>query len=242
MEGTLNANNKTARQAAVVYFLLVLVASFGMGYVPSKIIARDDVVATANNILANEFLYRTGILCHLISTTAITVMVLMLYRLFRPVDKHLSRLMVVPVLIQLPIVFLLECFHIAALMTLKGQPWMTLNLAERQEFSYFLLRMHGYGIGAAQLFWGLWLFPFGMLIKRSGFIPHLFSVLLILNGIGYVTEACAYVLLQSSDYLLVRQFARYTFIGLPLTMLWFLVKGVHEQQNLSKTTPTTIPS
>ncbi|MDP3665092.1 MAG: DUF4386 family protein [Sediminibacterium sp.] len=78
---------------------------------------------------------------------------------------------------------------------------------------------------------GLWLFPLGMLVYRSKFIPGIFGLLLIINGIGYVVEASAFILLQQSDYLMVRQFARVTFIGLPLTMLWFLVKGIRVQQN-----------
>ena len=230
MEETFDTNNKTARLAGMLYIILVMVAIYGMGYVPSKIIVRQDAAATAGNLLSNEFLYRTGILCHLVSTTLIAVMVLMLYRLFNPVDKHLSRLMVVPVLVQLPIVLILECFHIAALMILKSEMPTTMDLTQKQEFSYFMLRLHGYGIGASQLFWGLWLFPFGMLINKSGYIPRIFGILLIINGIGYVAEGCAYILLQRPDYLIVRQFTRLTFIGLPLAMLWLLIKGVRHKR------------
>ncbi|ELR71526.1 hypothetical protein C900_02589 [Fulvivirga imtechensis AK7] len=226
MEVSLDSNIKTARLAGILYIILVLVAVYGMGYVPSKIIMRQDAAATAQNMLSHEFLYRTGILCHLISTTLIAIMVLMLYRLFNPVNRHLSRLMVTPVLVQVPIVLIVECFHIAALMILKSEIPSSMDLTQKQEFSYFMLRMHGYGIGASQLFWGLWLLPFGMLVNRSGFIPKFFGILLIINGIGYVAEACAYILLQRPDYLMVRQFARLTFVGLPLTMLWFLIKGV----------------
>lgn len=226
-------SNNTARLAAVLYVILLMVAIYGMGYVPSKIIVRQDAAATADNLLSNEFLYRTGILCHLVSTTLIAVMVLMLYRIFNSVDKHLSRLMVVPVLVQLPIVLILECLHIAALMILKSEMPTTLDLAQKQEFSYFMLRLHGYGIGVSQLFWGLWLFPFGVLVNKSGYIPLIFGILLIINGIGYVVEGCAYILLQRPDYLIVRQFARLTFIGLPVTMFWFLIKGIrHKKEKL----------
>lgn len=233
MKELVDSTHKIARQAGGLYILLVGVAVFGMGYVPAKIFIRNDLAGTANNILSNEFLFRSGILSHLASVTAIAIMVLMLYRLFSPLNKHLSRLMIAPVLLQVPIVFVIECFNIAALMILKGETWMSMNMAQRQELSYFMLRMHGYGIGASQIFWGLWLFPFGILINTSRYIPRFFGVLLIINGIGYVTEGVAFILLHRNDYLIVRQFARLTFVGLPLTMLWFLIKGISKSATLA---------
>lgn len=69
-----------------------------------------------------------------------------------------------------------------------------------------------------------------MLVSKSGYIPRIFGILLIINGVGYVAEGCAYILLQRPDYLIVRQFTRLTFIGLPLTMLWFLIKGARHKR------------
>ena len=48
------------------------------------------------------------------------------------------------------------------------------------------LRLHHYGVVANELFWGLWLFPFGLLVFRSRFLPRILGVWLILNGIAYV--------------------------------------------------------
>lgn len=138
--------------------------------------------------------------------------------------------MVVPVLIQVPIVLILECFNVAALMILKSEALTTIDVAQKQELSFLMLRLHGYGIGTSQLFWGLWLFPLGMLVNRSGFIPKIFGILLIINGVGYVVEAFAYILLQRTDYTVVRQFARVSFIGLPTTMLWLQIKGVKDRR------------
>lgn len=223
---TLNSSShKTARQAAVLYLALVAVAIYGGGYIPTKIFVRGDPVVTARNLISEETLFRIGILCHLATTTAIAVMVLLLYRLFRPIDRHLSRLMVAPVLSQVPVVVMLEVFHMAALLILKGEPSADLSKGQQVETSYLLMRMHGIGIGISQVFWGLWLFPFGMLIYKAA-LPRVFAILLFLNGLGYVTEGCAYVLLERESFLQVRQFTRISLIGLPLTMLWLLVKGI----------------
>jgi hypothetical protein len=185
-----------------------------------------DVTATASNLISHETLFRMGVLCHIATTTALAVSVLLLYKLLKPVDNHLSRLMVIPVLVQLPIVVLLEVVHFAALMILKAETMKDFTEGQRQDLAYFLMRMHGSGIGISQIFWGLWLFPFGMLVKKSGALQWVFAALLLLNGIGYVVEGCAFVLLQRPGFLVVRQFTRVTFIGLPITMLWLLVKGI----------------
>jgi hypothetical protein len=138
--------------------------------------------------------------------------------------------MMIPVLAQVPIVFVLELFKFTGLMVLKGGALMTLAIEQKQEFAYLLLRMQGYGIGTSQLYWGLFFIPFGMLVYRSGLVPRIFGVLTVITGIGYVGDTSAFILLQRPDYLIVRPFIMSTFIGGMLTLLWFLVKGVKEER------------
>jgi len=134
--------------------------------------------------------------------------------------------MAAAVLVQLPVVLLLEVFSFTALLTLKGEIRPSFSVAHQQELSYLLLRVHRHGVGLAQIFFGLSFIPFGILVLRSGFMARMFSILLIVSGIGYITDSCTYILLQRPDYLLVRQFLVYTFAGFGLTMLWLLVKGI----------------
>ena len=57
--------------------------------------------------------------------------------------------------------------------------------------AYLGLRLHGQGVTVASVFWGLWLFPFGLLVIRCGFIPRILGVLLIVAGIAYLATAAA---------------------------------------------------
>jgi len=50
----------------------------------------------------------------------------------------------------------------------------------------FFLRLHSQGISIDEIFWGLWLFPFGLLVFRSGFLPRWLGVWLMINCFGYV--------------------------------------------------------
>jgi hypothetical protein len=61
------------------------------------------------------------------------------------------------------------------------------------------LELHEYGILIAQIFWGLWLFPLGYLICKSGYIPKVLGFLLIIGGAGYVIDAVMVFLFPGID-------------------------------------------
>jgi hypothetical protein len=226
-------NSKTARLAASVFFLSLPLALWGLMYVPPRIFVPQDPIATTNNLLSNEFIFRTATVSHLASFLCFVFMMLMFYRLFRPVDKHLTRLMIVPVLAHIPIVFVFEIFNYAALMILKSEPRPTFDAAQQQEVVYFLLRMHRYGMGPTKFFLGLSFIPFGMLVLRSGFAPRIIGVLLIIAGAGYVADSCSYILLERSAYLMIGPYMRSAFLGFVIALLWFLVRGVrHRRQGI----------
>jgi hypothetical protein len=231
MEATPHSNRRTARLAASLFFFLCIPMSlWGQFYVSSKIFVALDPIATANNILSNEFIFRTSILFQLVGPIIFAMMVLLFYRLFRPVDKHLSRLMLIPVLAPIPVVFVMEVFNFTALMILKNDARPTFDVSQQQEAAYFLLRMNRYGagVGMGKLFYGLFLIPFGMLVLRSGFTPRIIGILLIIGGAGYVADCSISILLQRPDYLMVRSFVMYTTVAYILALLWFLIKGVRD--------------
>lgn len=229
MDSTLSSKSKTARIAASLFFFLCVPLSIWESkYVHSKIYVSQDPAATAHNLLSNEFIFRTSIVSHLIGTMIFILMILLFYRLLRPVDKHLSRLMIVPLLAQIPIVFVLEVLNFTALMTLKSEPRPTFDVVQQQEVAYFLLRTHRYGFGADKIIFGLCFIPFGLLVIRSGFAPRIIGILMIIGGAGYVADTSLYILLQRADYLIVQSFKLYSSVGYALGLLWFLIKGVRE--------------
>ncbi len=234
MEVTSESNNRTARLgAALFFFLCVPLSLWESNYVHSKIFVAQDPMATANNLLSNEFIFRTSIVTHLIGTFIFTLMVLLFYRLLRPVDKHLSRLMVIPILAQIPIVFVFEALNFTALMTLKAEARPTFDVAHQQEVAYFLLRAHRYGFGADKIIFGLCFIPFGMLVFRSGFAPRIIGILMIIGGAGYVVDTSLYILLQRADYLTVQSLKLFSSASYALSLLWFLIKGVRNPNVLT---------
>jgi Domain of unknown function (DUF4386) len=59
---------------------------------------------------------------------------------------------------------------------------------QRQALAMECLNLHGEGFVVAGIFWGLWLFPFGILLFKSGFLPRILGVLLIAAGFAYLAD------------------------------------------------------
>src|SRR4030065_1465556 len=226
MEEKTTSLKKTARIAGLWYLLLAITGAYSIIYVPSKIMVRGDAVATANNILANEFLFRTGIISDIISSTIFVFLVLVLYRLFKQVNERQATLMVALVLVQIPAVFIIETFNIASLMIFKGEILKTFELSQRLDLAMSFLKINDYGTLTLEMFWGLWLIPFGLLVYKSGFIPRILGILLFIAGIAYMIDSFISLLFPVYHTSVNQPILLFVGIGEISIMLWLLIKGV----------------
>ncbi len=233
MEEKITSLKKTARLAGLLYLVLGILGFYSIMYVPKRIFVSGDTVTTANNLLVNEFLFRTSIVSHLISVTTFLFLAFTLYKLFKKVNEHQAKLLVALVAVQVPIVFLLETFDITSLMILKGQVFKTLTPLQLQDLSMLFLKIHGYGIMTVEIFWGLWLIPFGQLVYKSVFIPRALGVLLIMAGIGYAVDSLTFMLFPG--YRGFTQTAAFIFSGLGegSTILWLLIIGAKDHLSIT---------
>jgi Domain of unknown function (DUF4386) len=221
-------NKKTARIAGVLYLFLAITGVYGLIYVSSQTYVHEDMAATAQKMLAKEFLFRTGIAGNLISQTLFVFLALAFYRLFKSVNEQHAKIMVALVLVSIPITFICESFNITALMVLKGDIMPSLPIEQKQEWAMAFLKMNGSGILVAEIFWGLWLIPLGLLFYKSGFMPRIVGILLVIGGIAYLIEVSAQLVFRDYRFF-VNQFSS---VILPIsefsTILWLLIKGVKD--------------
>ena len=217
---------KTARLAGLLYLLLVITGVYGIFYVSTQIIVLGDAVTTAQNILANEFLFRTGIINDIVSNTIFVFLALALYRLFKQVNERQAKLMVILVVVQIPAVFIMEAFNITSLMLFKGEILKTFELNQRQDLAMLFLKINDYGTLTIEMFWGLWLIPFGQLVYKSGFIPRIFGILLIIAGIAYMNGSFVSLLFPSYSAFVNQPTLLLVAIGEISITLWLLIKGV----------------
>lgn len=222
---------KRARLAGVLYLVWIITGLFAMFYVPAQIDMRGDAAATARNILSNEFLFRTSIVNDLISCTIWVFMVFVLYRMFKQVDERHAKLLVALVIVQIPTVFFMEAFNITSLMIFKEEILKTFELTQRQDLAMLFLKINDYAVLTLETFWGLWLFPLGVLVYKSRFLPRFLGVWLIITCIFYLVLSCTSILLpQHKDMVLNSVFTLPAELGEVAFMLWLLLKGVKTEE------------
>lgn len=217
------------RVAGALYLLVAVTGAFSVMYVPRVLIVSGDAAATARNILASETLFRVGIVGELLSAVIFAFLVLSLYRLLNGVDKTQASLMVILALLSVAIAFVIVLNELATLRLLHATGLSVFDSSQREALGSLLLGVHEDGFVVNSIFWGLWLFPFGVLVFRSGFLPRILGILLLVNGVAYVSQSLTSLLLPQYEHAV----ARATFPALTgelWIMLWLLVRGANGQR------------
>ena len=228
--GNMSSTHNPGRVAGFLYLLLVVMAPFRLIYIPSTLFVPENTTATANNIAAHELLFRFGIVADLFCGTILIFLVLALYRLLKGVDQNLAGLMVIlggvfPAAID----FFIVLNDAAALILVRGGDFLSVfEKPQRDALAMLFLRMHDQEILAAEIFWGLWLFPLAILVYRSHFLPRFLGVWLIINGFAYLALSFTGLLLPHYEDV-VSNIALPAQLGEVVFMLWLLVMGAKVQ-------------
>jgi hypothetical protein len=217
---------RKARIAGFVYLLCVLVAPYRLIYVPNALFVTGNAAATAANIAAHEMLFRLGIFSDLLTGVIQIFLALALYRLFEEVNRRQAVLMVILGGVMISAIYFFNVINdAAALLLVRGADFLSVfNPAQREALAMLFLKLHAQEVSAAEILWGLWLFPLAMLVLRAGFLPRLFGYWLMLNGLAYVAQSFAWALLPQYQDIL-------SSVAVPLQlgeiafMLWLLIMG-----------------
>jgi hypothetical protein len=221
----MNSNRNPGRFAGLLYVLISIPGIFALIYVPGKLIVDGNATATASNIAAHETLFRLGIAANLISQILFMWVALALYDLLKEVSRRQAALMLTLIVVPVPIVLLNELNAIAALTLVRGADFLSIfEKPQRDSLAMLFLNLHSYGFDIAAIFWGLWLFPLGLLVYRSGFIPRLLGVLLMLNGFTFPVNSFTSLLLPQYENIVSRWMKPLSFAEL-LFMFWLLIMG-----------------
>ena len=224
---------KNARIAGILYLLMAITGGFGIMYVPSNIIVEGDPTATAIKVVESEFLFRLVIVSNLICQTSFVFLVLALSRLFKEVDKKLTKLMLTLVTVAVPIAFLNTLNLIAAQLVLSDPDY--LSVFEPNQINAIVamfLKLHGQGNIIAQVFWGLWLYPFGLLIIKSKFIPRIIGVFLIIGCFAYLGITLTSLLFPHHSEMITSILMLPLVIGEFSIIFWLLIMGIKPQKPL----------
>jgi hypothetical protein len=219
--------NQTARMAGTLYLLLFPLSMLAFLFIPAFIVVPGDVTATVNNIMTNELLFRLSIVSGLMVKIINIWLVFVLYRLFKPVNKHHALIMVIFLLLAVPIIMLNELNKYAVLLILSNADYLAIFSTENlHALVPFFLNLYDHGLIISQIFWGLWLFPMGLLIINAGFLPKILGYLMLIACLGYLADAFTAFVFPNFGF----QFTGVTALGELLLTLWLLIKGVNVEK------------
>ena len=222
-------SKKTARLAGFLWLLMFIFGPIAQ-IIRDKLFIASDMEATAHNIRANEFLFRIGFVSDLIMMIIFVLLPLVLYKLLSEVNKNLSIIMVIFVMLGTSINMINLLNEFAALHLLSGADYLSVftdaQLQAKAMLSYDLY-LHGYEI--ANIFFGLWLIPLGLLVYKSEFLPKVLGILLTIGGSGLLINVFVHFLFPSymivNIILLVPQI-----LAEILFTLWILIRGINESK------------
>ena len=189
---------KAALIAGVTILFIALVAPFAELFIYPKLVNPENAAQTVRNIISSKTLLITAIFSYLLTFTGDIIIAWALYILLAPVNKYLSLL---TALFRL-------FFAMVALVAL-------LNLVMFC-FKTFRSNYH-FGI----IFFSVHLILLGYLVIKSGYIPKLMGIVLVICGLGYLTDALKPFLFPNLN----SGFITITFFGELVFMLWLLIKG-----------------
>ena len=226
----MRSTRNPGRVAGLWYLLLCLIGPLRLMYIPGKLFVHGNAAATVDNIAAHQWLFRFGILGDLLCAVVLIFLVLAFYRLFKDVDQNLAVLVVIfggvmPALID----FVGVVSDAGALMVARGADFLSVfDKPQRDALAMLFLRLRDQQIIAAEILWGMWLFPLAALVYRSRFLPRFLGVWLIINGFAYVILSFTGVLFPQyqNKVFIFSQPALFAELAL---MLWLVIKGAKPQ-------------
>lgn len=227
----LGANKKTARLAGLIYLIVVITGIFSLAYVPSKLIVWGDAAKTFGQIAESQTLFRMSLVSSAICYVAFLLLPFVLYFLLHSINEVAAKLMIIFAAVSVPISMLNLQNKYAVLTLLDGTNYLKV-FDQSQLHSQVMLSLENYdsGILILHIFWGLWLFPFGFLVYKSGFLPKIFGILLMLGCGGYLVNFVGKTMFEDFGSSLISNIASkpaaFGEIGI---CFWLLIRGINEK-------------
>ena len=214
-----------------LYAAMGLSGAFTLLYVPSVFVVSGDATATAGRITASPGLYRFGVFADLMCGVFAVWLAVVLYDLFRDVDRGQARLMVGFVFGMVAAGLVNTVLMAGPLVLTSGASYLSaFDKDQLDALTLALVGWRGQGIRAATMYWGVWLLPLGILVYRSGFLPRLLGVLVFIAGCTYLVNCLAYYVLPEYARVIARASMLPQAAGEAGFTGWLLIKGARPER------------
>lgn len=226
-------NLKNNRVPGVIYLVLIITGVFANLYVKANLFVSGDAAATARNIIDSELFFRAGLIADLIMITSFVMLGLSIYKIFSPLFRGMARALLAFVLVGSAVLCLNVLNQFAALMILDGSAayLQVFNPEQLEALALFFLDLKKSGYYMAHPFFGLWLFPLGYMLMKSGYLPKIVGIvlggLLMVGCFCYLADFFVFFLFPDSYKTISAIIMIPTNLGEFGTSLWLLIVGLN---------------
>ena len=225
------SKKKMGRVAGLLFLILVITGVFAEFFVRQKLYVMDDHAATTQNIIENQWLFRLGFVSDLIMSTMFFVYGFVLYLIFKSINKNVSLFLLLCAVISVAM-FCQNSLNQFAVLELLINPSYAEGFKpeQLQVLSMFFQNMHIKGYYVNQIFFGLYLLPLGYMIIKSGIVPKIIGVFLVLGFLGDMIDFVRYFLFPNVQSVVLDNITIPADIGEISLCLWLLIRSVRPQK------------
>ena len=225
----MNSIDKTARMAGFLY-LIYMATHIVSDVWRDSFIVLGDAAATVSNIRTHDGLFTITAVGDLLAAALFFLAAWALYVLLKPVNKNLALLFLLLNLTGVAIHCMSALNLFAALLLMNGPDYLNVfQVDQLHALAMFFLDLREKGFMLAQLFYGAWLFPLGYLVFKSGFLPRILGLVLMVHCFTWLSTFFQSFLFPGFDAITYVSYPLGLIAELGLT-LWLLIKGVKEQK------------
>jgi len=223
----MNTINKTARIAGLLYFIYIIASIIADLFGHFVFV---DASATVNHIMAHESLFRIGVVTSLFSYVFFLLAAWYLYVLLKPVNKNIALLFLLLNLGGFAILVFSHVNLFSSLTLLSGADYLKVFQPDQlQAQAMLFINLYKTGSTIAQIPFGVWLLPLGYLVFKSGFLPKILGIFLIVDCFALLIYVCQRFLLPGYEVIAYPCWG-ISFVAEVSLTLWLLIKGVKYQK------------
>lgn len=216
-----------ARAAGALYLVIIVIGLLGEAWIRGSLIVAGNATATAQRILASEFLWRLGVAGELVLLVCAVALTVIWYVLLRPVNRNLAQLVVFFAMISIAVEAVGALHLQAALAPLSSAAYLkTVDPQQLHALAYMSVVSHSHAFGVALIFFGVECLIVGHLICQSGYFPRAIGRMMQIAGVCYLINSFSMILSPSLANHLFPAILIPAFLGESSFCLWLLIKGV----------------
>jgi hypothetical protein len=225
------SNKNLARMAGLLYLIVIATGLFAEVFVRQAFRVSGNPLATASNIQSSEVFFRIGVVADIVNFVCGLPCVLIVYFLFKRVNKFLLQLALLFVVIQTAIIAVNLLNQTSTLLLLDSDDYLkSFQPNQLATLSQLSLNIQAVGYAIGLVFFGFYCLLVGYVVFKSNMVPKVLGVLYVISGLGYLINSFIMLLSKGFDNPIFPYVAFPIFIGELSFCLWLLIKGIDSSE------------